>query len=307
MPDNNTSMSVYLHKPNVQTMLANVLGSRAPQFVTSLCTLTGNNKALNACTKQSLLGCALKAASMNLSLDQNLGFAWAIPYGSVATFQIGEKGYVQLAMRSGQYRFLGTRDVREGEFKGRNFVGDPEIEWLPDEEREDKKVIGYMAGLELLNGFRKTIYWTVEQVKKHAEKYSQGYRSFLKFGASKSTSKSGNRESPWASNFDAMAEKTVLKSLISKYGAMSTELGDALKYDQAAIEVDEDTGEETVEYMDNDNTDKEHLSTNEQEEILKKYGPGNVEKACKIMGIKVIGEVTKGSLESFKEILEGMN
>lgn len=146
------AMSVYLSNENTKKYLQSILGERTGQFITSLTSLAGSSNKLQNCDRNSLLACALKATSMNLPFDPNLGFAWAVPYGNVATFQVGSKGYTQLALRTGQYRSLNARDVREGEFTGRDFVGDPIISWLSDEERADKKVIGYMAGLELTNG-----------------------------------------------------------------------------------------------------------------------------------------------------------
>lgn len=301
------AMSVYLSQDSTKKYLQSILGERTGQFVTSLTSLAGSSTALQNCTRNSLLGCAIKAAAMDLSIDPALGFAWAIPYGDQATFQLGYKAYVQLAMRTGQYQSLGAREVKEGEYKGRDFIGDPLIEWLSDEERLDKKVVGYMAGLRLMNGFQKTIFWTVAEVEKHADKYSQGYRSFKKNGASKSTARSGNRESPWASDFDQMAMKTVLKSLISKYGIMSTEIQNAVKYDQAAISIDTETGEESVEYVDNEpETKTAGLSGEEQGKILEKYGAEKVTKVLASMEYSTLNEVPVESKESLYEVLEGL-
>lgn len=165
-------MSTYLSNDSTKKYLSSILGERTGQFITSLTSLAGSSEMLKNCDRNSLLACALKAVSMELPFDPNLGFTWCIPYGRAATFQIGAKGYIQLALRTGQYKFIGSRDVREGEFLGRNFVGDPEIKWLPDEERINKEIIGYMAGLELVNGFRKVIFWSNQDVENHATKYS---------------------------------------------------------------------------------------------------------------------------------------
>ena len=301
------AMSVYLSQDKTKQYLQSILGERTGQFVTSLTSLAGSSAALQNCTRNSLLGCAIKAASMNLSIDPNLGFAWAIPYGTVATFQMGAKGYVQLAMRTGQYASLGARDVREGEFLGRDFVGDPQIAWLTDDARIDKPIIGYMAGLQLTNGFRKVVFWTVKEVEKHASKYSQGYRYYKAHGASQSSSKSGNRESPWASDFDKMAEKTVLKSLISKYGIMSTEMQSAIKYDQAAVSIDTETGEETVEYIDNpDDTVLSCLTGEQQESLLKEFGGEKVQKGLEKYEVSSMNEIPEDNFEDFKKVLKGL-
>lgn len=179
---NQTAMSVYLSNDNTKKYLQSILGERTGQFITSLTSLAGSSKALKNCDRNSLLACALKATSMELPFDPNLGFAWCIPYKTTATFQVGVKGYIQLALRTGQYQSLNARDVRQGEFSGRDFVGDPIINWLPDEERTNKEIIGFMARLQLVNGFKKVIYWSVPEIERHAEKYSQSYRKYKKTG-----------------------------------------------------------------------------------------------------------------------------
>ena len=299
------AMSVYLSNENTKKYLQSILGDRTGQFITSLTSLAGSSAELQNCDRNSLLSCALKATSMNLPFDPNLGFAWAVPYGNTATFQVGSKGYTQLALRTGQYRSLNARDVRQGEFAGRDFVGDPIINWLNEEERADKEIIGYMAGLELTNGFRKVIYWSVQEVEKHAERYSQGYRYYKRNGASRSQSKSGNRQSPWASDFDKMAEKTVLKALISKYGIMSTDMQQAVQYDQSSINIDMETGEEQIEYPDNKEVyTVKYLSGEEQSELLEKYGAEKVSKALEDIKIKSLNEVTENKKDSLIEVLE---
>ena len=137
--ENQTTMSVYLSNDKTKKHLESILGNRTGQFITSLTSLASSSKSLKNCDRNSLLACALKATSMNLPFDPNLGFAWAVPYKTTATFQVGVKGYIQLALRTGQYQSLNAREVREGEFCGRDFVGDPVINWLSEEERADKK------------------------------------------------------------------------------------------------------------------------------------------------------------------------
>lgn len=306
MAEKQLAMSTYLAQDDTKRYLQSVLGDRTGQFITSLTSLASSSEALKKCTRNSLMGCAIKAAAMDLSIDPALGFAWAIPYGDQATFQLGYKAYVQLAMRTGQYQSLGAREVREGEYRGRDFIGDPLIEWLSDEERLDKKIVGYMAGLRLLNGFQKTIFWTVSEVEKHAEKYSQGYRAFKKNGASKSTARSGNRESPWASDFDQMAMKTVLKSLISKYGIMSTEIQNAVKYDQASINIDTDTGEETVKYIDNSVEEVPTLTGEQQAALLEEFGGETVSKGLEEFEANTLNEIPQDQLQDFKDVLKGL-
>ena len=292
---NETAMSVYLSNDNTKKYLNSILGERSGQFITSLTSLAGSSEMLKNCDRNSLLACALKAVSMKLPFDPNLGFTWCVPYGKTATFQIGSKGYIQLALRTGQYKFIGSRDVREGEFLGINFVGGPDIKWLSDEERISKKIIGYMAGLELINGFRKVIFWNNQEVENHAIRYSQSYRKYKKTG--------NKSEAIWASQFEKMAEKTVLKALISKYGIMSTDMQKAVIFDHAKLNIDLETGEENINYIDNPEI-IEVLSGEEQKELLDRYGVNKVTKTLDIMGIESLNRLTKSDLEIFKNIIE---
>ena len=310
---NQVAMSVYLSNDNTKKYLNSILGDRSGQFITSLTSLAGSSEMLKSCDRNSLLACALKAVSMDLPFDPNLGFTWCVPYGKtaprsqsshgvpiradnfVATFQIGAKGYIQLALRTGQYKFIGSRDVREGEFLGRNFVGDPEIKWLSDEERINKKIIGYMAGLELLNGFRKIIFWSNQEVENHAIRYSQSYRKYKKTG--------NKSDAIWASQFEKMAEKTVLKALISKYGIMSTDMQKAVISDQTKLNINLETGEENINYIDNPEI-LETLSGDEQENLLEKYSADKITTALDKMKIESLNKLTKSDLETFKNIIE---
>lgn len=299
-----TAMSVYLSNDNTKKYLQSILGERTSQFITSLTSLAGSSQSLRECDRNSLLACALKATSLELPFDPNLGFAWCVPYKNkktkvtTATFQIGTKGYIQLALRTGQYLHIGSRDVREGEFLGRNFIGDPKIQWLPDEERENKKITGYLAGFELINGFKKTIYWSVEEVEKHALRYSQSYRKYKKTG--------NVDDALWASNFEKMAEKTVLKALISRYGIMSTDMQNAVKFDYSSPKINLDTGEETIEYLDNTNEKTEYLSTEMQRELFEKYGTEQVNKALENWNLYSLDNIPKNSLEDFTKEIENL-
>ena len=257
-------MSSFLTTENNKKYLESLLGDKTQAFITSLSTMVGSNEALNKCDRSSLLGCALKATSMSLPFDQNLGFAWAVPYANKAQFQMGYKGYIQLAQRSSQIQQLNAREVVEGEYKGDDIMGEPIIEWLPVEEREGKDIVGYMAGMRLVNGFTKIIYWSKVKIEKHAERYSQAY---------KYAKKVGQKDAVWINNFDAMAKKTVLKDLISKYAPMSVDMQQAIKYDQSVILTDPDTGTEEVVYVDNPEVNLiETISKEQQEEIAKTVG-----------------------------------
>jgi recombination protein RecT len=262
MPTTNelVPMSQYLSSPKMKNYLQSMLGNNINNFVTSLSSLTGSNPKLNECTRETLLGCALKATGMNLPFDQNLGFAWVVPFrdnranSTVAQFQIGTKGFIQLALRSKQVTKLNAFDVREGEYKGRDRFGDIRIEFIEDDdERESKPIIGYAAAIQLTNGFEKTIYWNMAKLKNHAMTYSQSYRF--------AESERGRKDSIWHTNFDAMAKKTIIKSLIKNYCPMSIELAEAIKYDQSVVYASEEGGDD-YRYIDNENKiglDKEQV------------------------------------------------
>lgn len=220
---------------NVKTQeyLKSVLGEKKQAFVNNLTALVSNDKALQACEPITLMFAALKATALDLPLDNNLGFAYVIPFKdnragtTLATFMMGYKGVTQLAIRSGQFKNINVTDVREGELKGRNrLTGEVEVEWIADDkERSKAKVVGYMGYFKLLSGYEKTTYWSIEELEQHGVKYSQTYRKG--YGV-------------WKDNFDSMAKKTVVKLMLNKGDApMSVEMQQAVKYDQSVI-LDED-------------------------------------------------------------------
>lgn len=228
------TVASYLNNDTVKKYLESVLKERTGQFITSLVSMSNLTPGLSKCEPNSLMQCGLKAASLNLPLDNNLGFAYAIPYGNKASFQMGWKGFVQLAQRTGQYKTINVITVKEGELKKwDSFNGELEIEIIEDVKREKLPAIGYAAVFRLINGFEKRVYWTKAEVLAHAKRFSKTF---------------GN--GPWQTDFDKMAMKTVLKDLISKYGPMSVELQEAIKFDQAVIKEDAD-GNQYPEYPDN--------------------------------------------------------
>lgn len=213
----------YIKDENVGKRINELLKDRAPQFTTTLMAALNSNKALNNCEPQSVVTAALTAASMDLPINQNLGFAYLIPYknkdGDVCQFQMGYKGFIQLAQRSGYYKTINATEVREGEIaKIDRLSGEIEFEWIEDDkEREKAKVVGYVAYFKLLNGFEKSLYWSVEKCKAHATRFSKSF----KYGGGL-----------WKDDFESMAIKTVLKQLISKYGPLNTQLQEAITKDQ---------------------------------------------------------------------------
>lgn len=217
-----TTMKSLLNSPAVIKRFEEVLGKRGPQFTASILSLYNNEKMLQKCEPMSVISSAMIAATLDLPIDKNLGYAWIVPYGNRASFQLGYKGYIQLALRSSQYRYINVTPIHEGELKKWNPLTE-EID-IDFESRESDAIIGYAAYFELLNGFRKTVYWTKEQVEKHRRKFSKS-----DFG--------------WKNDWDAMASKTVLKSLLSKWGILSIEMQKALVEDQDEREMKDITGE----------------------------------------------------------------
>lgn len=294
------AMSSYLTNDTTRKYLESMLGKKSEQFITALSTMVGSNPKLNLCERKSILGSALKSVGMGLSFDPNLGFAYVIPYNdnstgeSIATFQMGVKGFIQLAQRSGQIRKLNAMSIVEGEFKGRDAFGDPIIEFLPEQERIKGEVIGYMAGLQTTSGFEKIIYWTLDDVKKHAETYSQSYRNAIKYNKKNNV--------VWIDNFDKMAEKTVLKALISKYAPMSTELQEAIKYDQSAIILDPETGKEEIDYIDSKEVIVETINKEQVLELASAI-PKDIDskQVLKEIGFKSFKDIPN---ENFEKILE---
>lgn len=228
----------FIANPRTQDYLTTVLAEKKASFVNNITALVSNNAALQVCRPDTLLFASLKATALDLPLDQNLGFAYVLPYKdnktgvTSAQFQMGYKGFVQLALRTGQFKTLNATDVREGELVGKDFVTG-ELTFKEAENRESLPIIGYVGYFKLLNGFEKYFYMTMAEMKAHALRYSQTFKKG--YGL-------------WADDnmFDSMAKKTVIKLLISKYAPLSVEMRDAIKADQAVMQKPEE-----YEYVDN--------------------------------------------------------
>lgn len=258
-------------KTKVNQMIAGPAGNK---FITSLISLVSNNPAIAECEHSTILSSALLGESLKLSPSPQLGQFYIVPFNDnkngrkVAQFQIGYKGYIQLAMRSGQYRDLDVIEVRQGEYKGKDtFTGKPRIEFIEnDNERLKLPIVGYFAYFELLNGFRKSIYWTKEKMEQHALTYSQAYKTDIK---------KGWKMSFWSKDFDAMAFKTLLRQLISKWGIMSIDFQTAVTHDMGIID---DNG--NANFVDNSNDDIQDVkplphSEEENEPVIENSDPLN--------------------------------
>lgn len=229
-----------LENDKIKKRFEEILDKRAPQFISSIVNLVNSNVQLQKCEPMSVIASAMVAANLDLPIDKNLGYAWVIPYKDKASFQIGYKGFVQLALRTGQYKSINVTEVREGELISWNPLTE-EIE-IDFSKRESDFVIGYAAYFKLLNGFTKTVYWTREEVEGHAKKFSKTFNI---------------QDGLWQKDFDTMAKKTVLKNLLSKWGILSIEMQEGLRSDNnvidkniaenGIIEIDEEVEGEIIE------------------------------------------------------------
>ena len=225
-----TKFSVAIRSEGYQKLINDTLGDKkvAQTFVAEISTVVSQNYQLQECDPATILSSGLMAQTLKLPLSPTLGFAYILPFKSKngmpkATFQIGYKGLIQLAQRSGQFERLGVREVHEGEYIGQDEFGDDLFKFSHD--CDNNPIVGYFAYFQLLNGFKKTMYWTVEQCKSHARRYSRSY------GNNKGTDL-------WTDNFDLMASKTVLKLLLNRYAPLSVELQKAVAADQSVIRED---------------------------------------------------------------------
>ena len=236
-------LTAYLTQDAVKNQINEVIGGKNGQrFISAIVSAVNNNPQLQECTNQSILSGALLGESLKLSPSPQLGQYYLVPFKdnklkvTQAQFQLGYKGYIQLAIRSGMYKKLNVLAIKEGELVRFDPLNEEiEVNLIPDEEaREKAPTIGYYAMFEYTNGFRKAIYWSKAKMEAHAQKYSAGYRAKKGFTF-------------WEKDFDGMAYKTMLRQLISKWGIMSIDMVSALDADMAVINEDG-----TKNYVDNE-------------------------------------------------------
>lgn len=231
----------YLSQETVKNKFNEVLGNKAPQFMTSITNAIGSNASLQKCEANSIMSSALVAATYDLPIDSNLGFSALVPYWDnksktfKAQFQMMYKGFVQLAIRSGVYENMNVAEVYEDELIDYNpITGEIKLTTVFTEctQRRDgkkDKVIGYYAWFKLLTGFRKDLFMTTEECKNHAMQYSASYKKDLEKNWT---------NSKWSTDFEAMAKKTVLKLLLSRWGVLSVEMQRAIQDDQKVYDAD---------------------------------------------------------------------
>jgi len=234
MTDNNNQIAPlkqfnkFITDPRTQDYLSTVLAEKKAAFVNNITALVSNNAMLQPCKPESLMFACLKATALDLPLDQNLGFAYVLPYKdnktgtTSAQFQMGYKGFIQLAIRSGQFKTLNATDVREGEIVDENFITG-EISFKRAQNREKLPIVGYVAYFKLKTGFEKYFYMTREEMVAHAKRFSQTYKKGYGLWADETM-------------FDSMAIKTVIKLLLSKYAPLSVQMADAVLSDQASFD-----------------------------------------------------------------------
>lgn len=238
--DEQISISRFMTASNVRKRIIGMVGeNNADTFISAVVSAVSTNPSLNVCTRESILSAALLGSSLRLSPSPQLGYYYMVPYKNQAQFQLGYKGYVQLAMRSGLYKNLDVIEVKQGELiRYSRFNGTSEFEEIQDEEeRENAPTVGYYAYFELLNGFRKQLYWTMEKMEGHAIAYSQSYKNDKRYG---------NQNSFWSKDFDEMAKKTMLRQLLSKWGILSIDMQQGYVNDMASLDLN---GE--AEFVDN--------------------------------------------------------
>lgn len=249
--ENKITFGAYMTSSVVTNKVNQIIGDEksGKRFISSLVSAVSVNPTLSECDNASLLSGALLGESLNLSPSPQLGHYYLVPfnikigedehkkpiYGKKAQFQMGWKGFYQLALRSGYYKKINVLPIKEGELINWNPLEEEiKVQLIEDDEkRENAKTIGYYAMYEYLNGFKKAMYWSKSKMEAHANQYSQGYKA-----------KKGYTF--WEKDFDSMAMKTMLRQLISKYGIMSIEMQNAYEGDMAVINEDG-----SKEYVDN--------------------------------------------------------
>lgn len=254
--NNKPKFSVAIQSDTYKNLINQTLGDKdkATRFIASISSAVATNNQLQECDAGTILSGALLGESLNLSPSPHLGQYYLVPFNDtkkgckVAQFQLGYKGYIQLAIRSGYYKKLNVLAIKKGELIKYDPLNEEiEVNLIDDEEeRESAETIGYYAMFEYTNGFRKTLYWSKSKMEKHALKYSMGYRA-----------KKGYTF--WEKDFDSMAYKTMLRQIISKWGIMSIDMQQAVEKDMSAINTDG-----SFSYVDN-NTDDDIIIQDDNE------------------------------------------
>lgn len=288
----------------IRRQMKSLLGEKAGHFMMAIVGVVEGTPQLQSCDPQSIINSAIASATLDLPIEKNLGYAYIVPYKDKAQFQMGYKGYIQLALRSGQYKYINSVEIKEGELESYNLLtGEFNFKFIENiNQRLEAKTIGYASYIEFTNGFRNTLYMTKEQVDNHAKEYSQSYAYDLK---------KGYKNSNWSTNFDSMALKTVLKLNLSKFGVLSVSVQKALQIDGSSITEIKDDGTINAEYIDNYNKENKIIGEIElatKDEILELLSNANtisydIKKTAKENGID-FDNMTKKELEILQDIID---
>lgn len=300
-----SQMTTFLSSNAVKLKVNNIVGTKdGDKLISNLVSNIQQNPTLAECSQGSIVNGAL--AGHALKLDFALQQAYLVPFKDNKTgeknaqFCIGWKGYVQMALRSGQYKHINVIEIKEGELKKYNRLTEEyEIEWIDDDkEREKAATSHYIAYIELVNGYKKSLLWSKDKMLAHANKYSKSYQADLKYGTTKSF---------WLQDFDSQAKKTLIRQIISKWGVMSTEMIQGFKQDMAVID---EQGNPT--YVDNANVESvevleetsEPVINNEQIEILCHTIVAKDLSVPTYMESKGIEDVSKITLKEYKTYMQ---
>jgi recombination protein RecT len=245
MSQNLQAIKHFFESDNMKNRITELMGKQANTFIASVLQIVSSNADFSKVDKISIYNAAMMAATLQLPINKSLGYAWIIPYNekykdeqgtwqtkSVAQFQIGYKGFVQLAIRSNQYKNIGATEVYASQFNSFDTLTEELDADFSIEPEEGEEVIGYAFRFKLHNGFEKTMFWTKKKAQKHMEKFSKSHDS---------------SKSPWKTNFDGMALKSLVKAGLSKWGILSIDMQKAIEVDQSVIAEDEQ-----LTYPDND-------------------------------------------------------
>lgn len=259
-PTQQMTIKNLFQKDEVRNKFQEMLGKRAPSFITSVLQIVASNNLLAKADPHSVYHSAAVAATLDLPLNNNLGFAYIVPYNQkfkddkgnwqskqVAQFQMGYKGFIQLAQRTGMYQTIAAAPIFEGQLIEENPLTGFVFDFT---KKKSEKVIGYASYFKLLNGFEKTIYSTVAEIEAHAKRFSQTYK---------------NNKGIWFDDFPSMALKTVLKANLSKWAPLSIDIQRAITFDQAIVK---DVDTQDVEYVDNQSEMIEEITVEQLQELL---------------------------------------
>lgn len=237
------TFSAFLTQEAIKKKINEMVGNKDGQrFITSILSVVSNNPTIAECDKSTILSSALLGEALKLSPSPQLGYYYIVPFNNAkkgckeAQFQLGYKGYIQLAIRSGQYKNINVVAIKQGELINYNpLTEELDVKFIEDDDKREKiETIGYYAMFELTNGFKKSIYWSKKKMLAHAEKYSMGFKAHKGYTF-------------WEKDFDGMAFKTLLRQLISKWGIMSIDIQNAFEKDMGVIREDG-----SVDYVDNE-------------------------------------------------------